>query len=196
MQKEKNKPIVSWIKLNKKYNDQKFINFLMVIINGLLIILIAYQLMRSPLVITLDSIGNKNHNYPARTNLTINELDLESIALNFVHSRYSWEKLNHDSILKSITPFVTNNLKGKIKKELIKLSKQLPKDKKVSQVVTGIKTNVSMDKIIISFDQILKVDGIPLVNPMEIEFLMIKDTPNRLNPLGIYINNITQYEAI
>jgi hypothetical protein len=196
MPKEKHKPIVSWIKLNKKYYDQRFINLLMVVINGLLFVFMSYQMVRSPLVITLDAKGSKKHFYAKRINLAVNERDLESIALNFVHSRYSWEKLNHESILKSITPFVTSHLKSKIKKELNKLSKQLPKDKKVSQVVTGIKTNVSMDKIIISFDQILKVDGISLVNPIEIEFLMIKDTPNRLNPLGIYINNITQYEAI
>ena len=152
--------------------------------------------MRSPLVIKVHDGYNKDFYYPTRVSVQINETDLEAVALKFVRTRYSWDTLDQSSILKGISPFVTDNLRSKIKKELIKLTKQFPKDKSISQSITGIKTDVTMEKIIISFDLIIKVDGVPLVTSKEIEFLMIKDSPNRLNPLGIYVNNITQYEAI
>lgn len=195
MSKENPKPIISWVSLNKALSFQKLLNLIQAGMNGLLLFILICFIFQPPLVVQSTD-GYNEFFYPQRKNVTIKENDLEKIALKFIQARYSWDVFNISSILKGLTPFVTDNLKDKIEKDLLKLEKQLPKDKKISQSIANVQTDVSMDKIIVSFDQIIKVDEIPLLTHVDIEFLMIKDSPNSINPLGIFVNNLTQYEEI
>ncbi len=188
-------PIVSWLGLNRSLGQQKNLSVLLGIINAVLVLILCFHVLAPPLVIVYDR-GEKNFMQAKRLNVEVTTSDLEKVASEFVIARYQWDQFDKNSILKGITPIISKNLVRKVEKELTKLSKQFPKDKLISQSIANLKTNVSMEKILISFDRILKVDGIPLVTPIEIEFLMKEDKANYLNPLGIYINNLVQYEAI
>lgn len=192
--KRKN-PLPSWLGLNRELDRQKLLSLILSAINGILVIVITYLVLSPPLVITEDR-GKKNHSIARRVNVEVTSRDLEDIASQFILARYQWDQFDRTSIIKGITPFITNKLTGKIKKELTKLAKQFPKDKLISQSVANIRSEVTIEKIKVSFDRILKVDGLPLVTPIEVEFLMMEGNSNQLNPLGIYINNIIQYEAI
>lgn len=192
--KSKN-PIVSWLGLNRSLDRQRTLSLLLGVINGLLVIGISYLALSPPLVVSKNR--DKKVFYKARRmNLAVTNSDLEDVASQFVFARYQWDKFDRDSIIKGVTPFISKNLSRKITKELLKLKKQFPKEKLISQSIANLKSEVTMKKIIISFDRILKVGGIPLVTPIDIEFLMMQGSPNHLNPMGIYINNVIQYEAI
>ncbi len=192
--KRKN-PLPSWLGLNRELDRQKLLSLILSAINAILVIVITYLVLSPPLVITEDR-GKKDYSIARRVNVEVTSRDLEDVASQFILARYQWDQFDRTSIVKGITPFITNKLTGKIKKELTKLAKQFPKDKLISQSVANIQSEVTMEKIKVSFDRILKVDGLPLVTPIEVEFLMMEGNSNQLNPLGIYINNIIQYEAI
>jgi len=188
-------PIPSWLGLNRELDRQKTLSLILSVVNGILVTLVTYLVLSPPLVITKDR-DKKDYSIARRLNVEVSSRDLEDVASQFILARYQWDQFDRTSIIKGITPFVTKKLTGKITKELTKLAKQFPKDKLISQSVANIRSEVTMEKIKVSFDRILKVDGLPLVTPIDVEFLMMESNSNQLNPLGIYINNIIQYEAI
>ena len=59
----------------------------------------------------------------------------------------------------------------------------------------NIQPTVTEEKAQVTFDRIIRVEGVPVLAPMELEFELIKGKATRWNPQGLYINGITQKEV-
>ena len=129
-----------------------------------------------------------------RKRVPITEPALRDFLKEFVQLRYTWKERDPELILKNIAPFTTEGLLRKISHSLkAKGNKGTPES--VEQVAVNIQPTVTEEKAQATFDRIIRVEGVPVLAPMELEFDLIKGKATRWNPQGLYINGITQRET-
>lgn len=163
---------------------------------SLALILTVFLIMsyfRSPFVIL-----SKNHEvefYPTQAiSIPIEKPEIERFTKLFLTRLYVWNEFNAEKIEKLISPFTDGILSEKVvASQNQKYSKELA-GKKLSQSLAFVDVSVLPDRIICKFDRILKIEGIPLIIPTEVTFLLTQGEPTELNPMGIYIGGIKESE--
>ena len=161
---------------------------------GILVLSLIVMAFRSPLFIVMS--GQEKHYYQSeRKSDSITEKDVESFVREFLEQMFNWNALVPDVILKQVAPFVTTGLAEKIKQELIQRTDKDFKGKTLSEGITNIQVQVSEKDVLASFDKVLRIDGMPLVVPTQMEFNIIRGSSTRWNPIGLYVNGLVEHDG-
>lgn len=182
-------PRTQWLALNRMANIYKTISF---VLGGCLLFslcILAYTTTLAPIVITKEN-GNIQRVQSKRENVIIQDEEIKNFVKDFIKQHYEWKKMNDPSRLQKIKPFVTDDFYRLLTKNLAKLKKM----DDVSQYVGDIKVSVSKEAILAQFDKIVRLKGLPLVSVTQISLQIIKDSPNKWNPLGLYVNGLIEHE--
>ncbi len=126
----------------------------------------------------------------------ITDGDVTEFVRNWVVARYEWDALNEDKLIRSLTPFTSEGLLQKIRDQFRSGAEKEFKEKQVSQYVSkNIRVKLSDNQVLVSFDRILRVNNIPLIDPAQMSFVLVRGTKSKVNPLGIYVNGITEHKS-
>ena len=135
--------------------------------------------------------------YPSeRKRAPLEKQEVEQFTKQFLASLYVWDEFKSEKIARGIGPFVEIGLADKvIGTQSQKFLKELG-GKRLSQSLAFVKINVLDDRVVCSFDRVLKIEGIPLVIPTEVTLSMIEGEPTNFNPMGIYVGGIEERENV
>lgn len=131
-----------------------------------------------------------------RSSVEVTDGDIVTFVRTWIVNRYEWEKLDEEQLVRSLSPMTSEGLISKIREQFRNGPEKEFKDKAVIQYVSkDIRVNLSKNTVVASFDRIVRVNGIPLVDPAEMEFSLVRGTKTKQNPHGIYVNGITEHKS-
>lgn len=130
-----------------------------------------------------------------RAPVSIEKKDVESITRRFLDALYVWPEFSGQALAKEIAPYAEEALVGKIvETQALKYGKDF-KGKKLAQEISFVKVDVLEDRVVCTFDRILKIEGIPLVIPTEVTLSMLRGSSTRENPMGVFVSGILENEG-
>lgn len=162
----------------------------------LMALLSFYYATANPVVIT-ERCDSKTFYEGRRQNIQLTDEDVKSFIENWIALRYSWVEFDPNQIIRAIGPVTTNGLQEKLKDQLQKKvveAAKSGKSQKIEQSVINIKVTLSEKDAVAAFDQIIRINGIPIIVPSEVAFQIIQDGPTKWNPLGLYVNGVLERE--
>ena len=185
-------PIDQWLALNKILKAYKFIAALLGFLSCGLLGLVLYLTSLPPVVVVEKAEENQSHfyYYGKRQNMALTEQDISAFLKDFVRLRYTWSSEKQSLVLKNIAPFIT---KGLLRKTRAAFQKNIAGKKlkdPIEQVAVNIKPLITEQKAQVFFDRLIRVNGVPMVAPMELEFHLIKGSRSHWNPRGLYVSGI------
>jgi hypothetical protein len=143
-----------------------------------------------------------------KKNAPITKNEIKKVAEKFIKKRFEWEKFNLDEKLDTLSSIVTSGLKARIREDLIKESSSYSS---ISQYVGKVNFTVGENgDVVVSFDKILRLtakpananeavasipEKIPLLSETQVQLIIVKGTSTDENPLGLYVNSVTEYAA-
>ena len=154
---------------------------------------IFYQGTRGPIVVR-EQLGRKEFYEGHPEPLRLTDEDVKSVIEQWIRLRYDWSELDPEEIARSIGPLSTEGLQAKIRELLSKQKAHSPPEQRLAEAVSGIEVSLGEHDAEASFDLILRVNGIPLVVPMQVSFQVEKGTPTRWNPTGLWVNGVVEQE--
>lgn len=149
---------------------------------------------RDPIVV-VKSQAEQEFFISRRAPVSIEKKDVENMTRRFLSALYVWPEFNGQTLVKEIAPYAQETLVGKIvEAQTIKYGKDF-KGKKIAQEISFVKVEVLEDRVVCSFDRILKIEGIPLVIPTEVTLSMLRGGSTRENPMGVFVSGILENEG-
>lgn len=131
-----------------------------------------------------------------RASVEVTDGDIIAFIQKWVVNRFEWDAINEEQLIRNLSPTTSEGLLLKIREQFKNGPEKEFKDKAVTQYVSkDIRVNLSKDTVVATFDRIVRVGGIPLVDPAQMEFSLVRGTKTKLNPFGIYVNGITEHKA-
>lgn len=183
-----------WVQVNNQVRLYKLIGAVVGIIGVILLGVILFQSLKSPLVVYDD--GSQKIPYVAATReFKIDEEQIRRFLIEYLYLYHRWDKLEPEQILKQIGPFTTEGLIEKIQAQLLERKNKDFKGQEVSQDIAHIKVKISEKEIIVTFDKIFHIAAIPLVVPTQASFQIINGATTKWNPMGLYVNGILEHEG-
>lgn len=159
----------------------------------LLVVAVAFG-FRDPIVV-VRSTAEQEFFLSQRAPVSIEKKDVENITRRFLDALYVWPEFNGQALAKEIAPYAEDALVGKIvEAQTLKYGKDF-KGKKLAQEISFVSVEVLEDRVVCSFDRILKIEGIPLVIPTEVTLSMLRGTTTRENPMGVFVSGILENEG-
>lgn len=183
-------PRTQWLALNRMANTYKTISFVLAGCLLFSLCILAYTTTLAPIVITKEN-GNTERFQSKRESVELQNEEIENFVKGFIKYHYEWKKMIDSSRLQKIKPFVTDDFYHLLSKKIEKLKNV----DDVSQYVGNIKVSVSEKAILAQFDKIVRLKGLPLVSVTQISLQIIKDSPSKWNPLGLYVNGLIEHEG-
>jgi hypothetical protein len=166
-------------------------------LGGIVFILVGALLVsyfRDPIVVVKTN--SEIEFYPSsRTKATVGKDEVSQFTKQFIAALYVWPEFNEDALKKEVTTFIEEDLLEKLMAAQVQRYVKELKNKKMSQAVTSISIEVLSDKVVAKFDRLLKIEGVPIVIPTELNISMIQGASTRVNPMGIYISGIIEHEG-
>ncbi|MBF0362736.1 MAG: hypothetical protein HQK49_17085 [Oligoflexia bacterium] len=204
-----------WVKINRFLVFYKFMAIFSMLIALLLIGNLIFTSLKPPLVIENLSSGSGHKIWNAKyESLAITKDDINDLIRNFILARYEWSEFNIDKIADGIRPFVSEGLFKQIKKDLQnqqfkeinapneyggnneasgnEKNRKLPKS--INERVLISKIDIGDKSIIADFDRVIGIEGVKIVSSTQIALEIIEGEVTYKNPLGIYINGVTEHE--
>lgn len=159
-----------------------------------LVAVLVGQGFRNPIVVVKS--GEKQEFYPTvRVRAPVDKPDVEDFTRKFLSSLYVWSEFNPLKLTKEIGPYADEDLVPKfVDAQSLRYLKEL-KGKNLQQAITFVKVDVQSDRVVCTFDRVLKIEGIPLIIPTAVTLWMSQGDPTRLNPMGIYVTSITESDS-
>lgn len=182
-------PRTQWLALNRIANTYKVICFSLAGALVFSLCILAYVSALPPIVVSKDVNGIERYS-SNRENIDLQNEEIKNFVKIFITRNYTWEKMNDPAHLINIRPFVTEDFLKLLSSNKNSNAKNLDG---VSQYVGNIKVSVSDKEIIAQFDKIVRLKGLPLVSVTQISLQIIKDTPNKWNPVGLYVNGLIEH---
>lgn len=183
-----------WTDINSLLRTHKLINLGLVVVCVLQVFVIGWMYVADPIVVIKD--GNKQQYLAGqRASLPISETAVEELVREFLHIRYEWDKLDPQAKRQSLTPIVTDGLRQKLFKVLTHLKDKEFQNKETSQAIVNVKVSVTKEKVVASFDKLLRLAGVPIPVPTTLSLHIIKGTPNVWNPIGLLVNGVIEHQA-
>lgn len=174
-----------------------FYRVICVALGGLAVILLVVAVafgFRDPIVV-VKSQSEQEFFVSLRAPVSIEKKDVEKVTRRFLDALYVWPEFSAQALTKEITPYAEEALVEKIiEKQALKYGKDF-KGKKLAQEITFVSVEVLEDRVVCSFDRILKIEGIPLVIPTEVTLSMLRGNSTRENPMGVFVSGILENEG-
>ncbi|MCB9072306.1 MAG: hypothetical protein H6623_01695 [Bdellovibrionaceae bacterium] len=182
-----------WITLNRVLMFYRYMSAVFIFLALGAWVMMAWSLLRDPFVVVLN---HKERIWveSEKKDVPIEREEVVEIIKRFIEKRYQWKKLNLDEVLHHIQPITTSGLLDKIKDDLLLFIKNDLSKKKFEQAVANIDVKISDSAVIASFDRVIRVDGLPLVAPLQLSLELIRGSRTRFNPIGLYINGIIEHQ--
>ncbi|MBY0384099.1 hypothetical protein K2X05_02980 [bacterium] len=182
-----------WITLNRVLMFYRYMSAVFIFLALGAWVMMAWSLLRDPFVVVLN---HKERIWveSEKKDVPIEREEIVEIIKRFIEKRYQWKKLNLDEVLHHIQPITTSGLLDKIKGDLLLFIKNDLSKKKFEQAVANIDVKVSDNSITASFDRVIRIDGLPLVAPLQLSLELIRGSRTRFNPIGLYINGIIEHQ--
>ncbi|MGE4107375.1 MAG: hypothetical protein AB7F66_09190 [Bacteriovoracia bacterium] len=184
-----------WKELNRTLNFYK----LLALISGsaalLCLIMTIGGAFSNPIVV----MKNETEHCFVKANkeaIDITDNDVTEFVRDWVVTRYEWETLNEEKLIRSLSPFTSEGLLQKIREQFRSGAEKEFKEKQVSQYVSkSIRVKLADKQVLVNFDRILRVNNIPLIDPAQMSFTLVRGTKSKVNPQGIYVNGITEHKS-
>lgn len=166
-------------------------------LGGLAVILLVVAVsfgFRDPIVV-VKSDDTQEFFVSRRAPVSIEKKDVENITRRFLDALYVWPEFSGQALAKEIAPYAEEALVGKIvETQALKYGKDF-KGKKLAQELSFVKVIVQEDRVVCTFDRILKIEGIPLVIPTQVTLSMLRGSSTRENPMGVFVSGILENEG-
>ena len=154
-------------------------------------ILVGILATANPIVVERQD-GLKTYLQGKREKQTISDSDIESFVEMWIRARYEWSSYEPDHVAKAIAPVSSDGLQEKVRSQMAKGAAGACKGQTVEQTVSGVKVKASENEISATFDRVIRINGIPIVVPLEVTLEVIKGRSTRWNPIGLYVNGVTE----
>lgn len=159
----------------------------------LLVVAVAFG-FRDPIVVVRSEV-DKEFFVSQRAPVSIEKSDVENVTKRFLDALYVWPQFSGQTLAKEIAPYAEDALIEKIvEAQSLKYGKDF-KGKKLAQEISFVKVKVMEDRVVCSFDRILKIEGIPLVIPTEVTLSVLRGSSTRENPMGVFVSGILENEG-
>ncbi|MCB9092879.1 MAG: hypothetical protein H6621_00095 [Halobacteriovoraceae bacterium] len=188
------KPIDQWVALN---NVLRLYRISGVALSGVTIVLtvaLLFSMFRDPIVVVKEN-GRHTFLHGKHKAEAITENDIEEFVQEFISLGYVWEELNPNLTASQLAPITTEGLNEKLRGILIQFRDKEFKDKKMSQSVANVKVTVTENKVIATFDKLLKIENVPLPVPTQISLNIVSGSRTVWNPRGLYVNGVIEHNA-
>ncbi len=183
-----------WTDVNSLLRTHKLLNLGLISVCILQLFIIATMYFADPIVVIKED-GKQRYFAGRKTSLPISEEAVEEFVEGFLRVRYEWNKLDPKAKQKSLSPIVTDGLQKKMFKLLTHLKDKEFQGKETSQAIVNIKVNVTKEKVVASFDKLLRIEGVPIPVPTTVSLNIIKGTPNIWNPIGLLVNGVIEHQS-
>ena len=183
----------AWTDINGLLRTHKLINLGLVAVCILQVFVIGWMYVADPIVVIKD--GDQQQYFAGqRANLSISEEAVEEFVRMFLHIRYEWDKLDSREKRHSLAPIVTSGLQKKLFKLLTHLKDKEFQGKDTSQAIVNVEVSVTKEKVVASFDKLLRLEGVPIPVPTTLSLHIIRGTPNVWNPVGLLVNGVIEHQ--
>jgi hypothetical protein len=182
-----------WISLNRVLMFYRYMSALFIFLALGAWSMMAWSLLRDPFVVVMNQ-KERIWVESEKKDVPIEREEIVEIIKRFIEKRYQWKKLNLEDVLHHIQPITTSGLLDKVKDDLVLFIKNDLSKKNFQQAVANIEVKVSKSSITASFDRVIRVDGLPLVAPLQLSLELIRGSRTRFNPVGLYINGIIEHQ--
>lgn len=190
---KKNKPLQAWTDINSLLRTHKMISFGLMTVCILQVLVIGWLYAADPIVV-IKTGKQQQYLTGKRTNLPISEEVVEELVRKFLRIRYEWDKLDPQAKQKSLSPIVISGLQQKLFKFLTHLKNKEFQGKETSQAIVNVKVSVTKEKVVASFDKLLRLAGVPIPVPTTLSLHIIKGTANIWNPIGLLVNGVIEHQ--
>lgn len=193
---EKNKTISQWVSVNNIQHTLKIICFSLIGL-CLLLSILCFNLQDKTPTVVKESAGELHYLIGSKKKIPIQKGNIKRFIKKFVTLRYEWNgELDIEKISRDIAPFVTEGFKKKTVLQLKALQQKEFKGKKLDQGHTSPRVMVTDKNTMVSFDRVLRINGVALPIPTQISFNLVKGKVSYWNRLGLYINGVTIHEGL
>ena len=190
---KKSNSLRAWTDINALLRTHKLINLGLCAVCILQVFIIGWMYAADPIVVIKEGERQQYH-AGRRAGLPISEAAVEEFVRKFLHIRYKWHKLDPQTKGQSLTPIVTDGLQKKLFKMLTHLKDKEFQGKETEQAIVNIKVSVTKEKVVASFDKLLRVEGVPIPVPTTLSLHIIQGKPNIWNPIGLLVNGVIEHQ--
>lgn len=183
-----------WLAMNHQNQMYKIGGIVCLGIVCLLFVTVIFQTTKAPFVV-VETEDKKMPYLATAKKFDIGEEQLERFVTEYLYLYNKWEKLDPNAIVRQIAPFSTEGLTEKLKNYLSERLNKGLKDKTVTQDIAHLKIKITEKQIIASYDKVIHINNIPLVMPTQVSLQISGGSPNRWNPMGLYVNGILEHEG-
>ena len=182
----------NWLNLNNKKVFYQYLALISVLTSLILAMIVLTQLDQAPIVVIQE--GEKRiYKVGSLANYELTENDVKNFVTHFIESRYSWTEFHPQKILEKIVCLTTRGFRQKLIPVLGK-TKHNEQDKRVEQYAAFIHPKLGDTQTMVTFDKVLRIDGIPLATPTKIALSIIQGEFTPCNPVGLYVHGLTEYK--
>jgi hypothetical protein len=170
-------------------------SFAIAVLSSIVQTFIILNLIFTDPIVIYEKDGERLGYVGEKKSVVITQEEIKELVRKFIRSRYEWSDFNPNQIGKELAPFTKKRLIQKVVRSISKDKKQLI-DKEVQQYVGKIKINIDQNnRIIGSFDKIIRIGKIPLLSEAQVLIEIVKGAITKTNKLGLYINSVVNYET-
>lgn len=183
-----------WTSVQLTVQSQRRIIMGLIGIAGLLALVLLFSGQSTPLVVEhRESVFYALN--ARKVNVSPTKEAVAELVKAFVQIRYEWEAFNPEAIVKRLEPLTTEGLRTKLMQEFGKKNHENKKGDSIEQSVARIRPDISDKAVLATFDRVLRVNGTPIVVPMEVNLLLVDGPKTAFNPIGLYINGIIERDG-
>lgn len=160
----------------------RILSYSLVGMTVLMIIIVAFALMKDPIVIALDPNGTV-----ASVSQELHTQHVQAAVKEYLSHRYSWNVETVQTELKKSEAFIFPSLIGSFQKSMLEIQKYV-RDRKVSQRVYPQTIEVSLKEKTVSViaDRITEFDSLKAATLLKTKLVFELASPTASNPWGIY----------
>jgi hypothetical protein len=184
----------AWTDLNSMLRTHKIINAAALFVCLVQMIIIGMLCFSDPIVVVTDRKLQSYHQGRNKT-IPISEDAIIEFVKKFLKLRYEWKELDPIILKKNLAPVVTDGLGKKLIKLFGHLHKNEFQGKETSQSIVNIDVKVTKEKVIATFDKLLRIENIPIPVPTTVSLNIIKGSSTVWNPIGLLVNGIKEHQA-
>ena len=189
----KPRAIDNWIRMNSSLAFHKYTAFASLCLSLVLAAVVFLQANQNPIVV-IDKGGARVHTVGDRGGYELTEGDVEGFIASYVENRYTWTGFAPKKIVESLSCTTTEGFRKKLETALGDAKHQNKDGETVEQYAAFVKPRLKDDRSFASFDRILRINAIPLASPQEIALDIVQGARTDCNPVGLYVNGVTEYE--
>ena len=182
----------NWLNLNREKVFYQLLALFSVLTSCFLAMVVLAQLGKLPIVVIQEE-EKRFYKVGSSNSYEITEDDVKNFVARFIKSRYNWIEFHPQEILEKIACLTTKKFRQKLAPMLGK-TKYDEQNKRVEQYAAFVRSELGDTQTIVTFDKVLRIDGIPLATPTKLALNIIQGEFTPCNPVGLYVHGLMEYK--